>query len=87
MSTQQALWLPGIGQDFVIGPRDIDTPGPGELLIRIVSAALNPIDWKAQEEAFFFIDTSVPVVFGQEGAGTVEAVGEGVTGFRNGDRV
>ncbi|OAX42517.1 GroES-like protein [Rhizopogon vinicolor AM-OR11-026] len=65
MSTQQALWLPGIGQDFVVGPREIDAPGPGELLVNI----------------------SFPAVIGEEAAGTVEAVGDGVTDFKDGDRV
>lgn len=86
MSTQQALWLPGIGQDFVVGSREIDAPGPGELLVKIISSALNPLDWKLQETEFFFVK-SFPAVIGEEAAGIVEAVGEGVTDFKNGDRV
>ena len=86
MSTQQALWLPGIGQDFVIGSREIDAPGPGELLVKLISSALNPLDWKLQETAYFFVE-SFPAVVGEEAAGIVEAVGEGVTDFKNGDRV
>ncbi|KAG1878206.1 hypothetical protein F4604DRAFT_1923763 [Suillus subluteus] len=46
MSTQCTLWLPGIGEDFVLGPREINAPGPGELLVKIVSGGLNPLDWK-----------------------------------------
>ncbi|KAG1751515.1 chaperonin 10-like protein [Suillus paluster] len=86
MSTQQAVWLPGIGQDFSVGPREIDAPGPGELLVKIISSSLNPLDWKIQETGFFFIK-SYPAVIGEEAAGTVEAVGEGVTDFKEGDRV
>lgn len=86
MSTQQALWLPGIGQEFVVGPREIDAPGPGELLVKIISSALNPLDWKLQERPFFFVQ-SFPAVIGEEAAGIVEAVGEGVTDFKSGDRM
>jgi NADPH:quinone reductase-like Zn-dependent oxidoreductase len=86
MSTQQALWLPGVGQDFVVGEREIDAPGPGELLVKLISTAVNPLDWKAQETAFFFVE-SFPAILGEEAAGIVEAVGEGVTNFKNGDRV
>ncbi|KAG1865875.1 hypothetical protein DFJ58DRAFT_724269 [Suillus subalutaceus] len=42
MSTQCTLWLPGIGEDFVLGPREINAPGPGERLVK----SLNPLDWK-----------------------------------------
>ena len=51
MSTQQALWLPGIGQEFVVGPREIDAPGPDELLVKIISSAL---DWKLQKKLIIF---------------------------------
>ncbi|KAG1851106.1 hypothetical protein F4604DRAFT_1934118 [Suillus subluteus] len=46
MSTQCTLWLSGIGEDFVLGPREINAPGPGERLVKIVSSGLNPLDWK-----------------------------------------
>jgi NADPH:quinone reductase-like Zn-dependent oxidoreductase len=86
MSTQQALWLPGIGQEFSIGIREIDAPGPGELLVKIISSGLNPLDWKIQESGFIFVK-SYPAVIGEEAAGIVESVGEGVTDFKEGDRV
>ncbi|KIK44781.1 hypothetical protein CY34DRAFT_599256 [Suillus luteus UH-Slu-Lm8-n1] len=86
MSTQQALWLPGIGQEFVVGIKEIDAPGSGELRVRIISSGLNPLDWKIQERGFIFVK-SYPAVIGEEAAGIVEAVGEGVTDFKEGDRV
>jgi NADPH:quinone reductase-like Zn-dependent oxidoreductase len=86
MSTQQALWLPGIGQEFVVGIKEIDAPGPGELLVKIISSGLGPLDWKIQESGFIFVK-SYPAVIGEEAAGIVEAVGEGVTDFKEGDRV
>lgn len=86
MSTQTALCLPGIGQDFSVCSREIDAPGPGELLVKIISSGLNPLDWKIQERGHIFIK-SYPAVIGEEAAGTVEAVGESVTDFKEGDRV
>ncbi|RMG55802.1 MAG: zinc-binding alcohol dehydrogenase family protein [Gammaproteobacteria bacterium] len=60
-------------------------PGPGELRVRIRAIALNPVDVKMlarQPER-----ASTPVVLGWDAAGEVDAVGEGVSGFRPGDRV
>ncbi|MEV7390745.1 NADP-dependent oxidoreductase [Streptomyces sp. NPDC091215] len=64
-------------------------PGPGELLIAVRAAGVNPVDWKLREglrrpgegEARF------PVVLGSEAAGVVEEIGEGVSGFTVGDEV
>ncbi|MEV5848476.1 NADP-dependent oxidoreductase [Streptomyces sp. NPDC051985] len=68
---------------------DRPSPGPGELLIAVRAAGVNPVDWKLRNgfrrpgegEARF------PVVLGSEAAGVVEATGEGVTGFTAGDEV
>ncbi|SED85935.1 NADP-dependent oxidoreductase [Streptomyces sp. Ag109_O5-10] len=68
---------------------DRPVPGPGELLIAVRAAGVNPVDWKlrggfrrpGEGEARF------PVVLGSEAAGVVEAIGEGVTGFAVGDEV
>ncbi|MEU9427540.1 NADP-dependent oxidoreductase [Streptomyces sp. NPDC048342] len=70
---------------------DIDrpVPGPGELLIAVRAAGVNPVDWKlrggfrrpGQGEARF------PAVLGSEAAGVVEEIGAGVTGFSVGDEV
>ncbi|KAJ8597487.1 medium-chain dehydrogenase/reductase like protein [Rhizopogon salebrosus TDB-379] len=86
MSTQQALWLLGIGQGFAVGPREIDAPGFGEVLVKIISSALNPLDWIVQERPLPFVK-SYPAIIGEEAAGTVEAVGDGVTNFKIGDRI
>ena len=56
-----------------------------ELLVKIHATALNPVDWKIREYAYFI--TEYPAVLGTDSAGTVEEVGEGVTGFAKGDKV
>ncbi|MDF9717601.1 NADPH:quinone reductase [Nocardioides sp. ChNu-153] len=59
-------------------------PGPGEVRVRVVRAGVNPTDWKFRAVMGSPFDEVVP---GQDGAGVVDAVGEGVTGLAVGDRV
>ena len=59
-------------------------PGPGEVLVRVVRSGVNPTDWKFRAGAMRGHDEVSP---GQDGAGVVEAVGEGVEHVRPGDRV
>jgi NADPH:quinone reductase-like Zn-dependent oxidoreductase len=83
--TQKVLHLPAIKQDYVVATADVYSPGPGELLVKVEAAALNPSDWKAQETGYYI--NSYPQIMGSDAAGTVVAVGEGITGFQVGDRV
>ncbi|KAE8327034.1 chaperonin 10-like protein [Aspergillus sergii] len=62
----------------------IPSPQPGQLLIRVVAAGLNPKDWKLP---LFFLSDAPPSNQGDDIAGYVEAVGDGVVGFKKGDRV
>ncbi|MEV6027750.1 NADP-dependent oxidoreductase [Streptomyces sp. NPDC052036] len=66
------------------------SPGPGQLLVAVRAAGVNPVDWKLRGGLRRPGDTgepSFPVVLGSEVAGIVEEVGEGVTGFAAGDAV
>ncbi|GIG69247.1 NADP-dependent oxidoreductase [Phytomonospora endophytica] len=70
--------------------REVPTPrpGPGEVLIRVRAAGLNPIDYKLRQGTLrAIVKLSLPTVAGSELAGEVEAVGTGVTRFAVGDRV
>ena len=63
-------------------------PGPGDVLVRVVCAGVNPADWKTREgKLSAYIHYHFPFVLGFDLAGIVEAVGEGVDAFRPGDRV
>lgn len=63
-------------------------PGPGEVLVRVHAAGLNPIDFKTREGAIKVIQPySLPVVMGNEMAGVVEACGKGADRFAPGERV
>jgi len=59
--------------------------GPGELLVRVRAAGVNPGDWKLRAGGYGAVP--LPAVLGREVAGTVEAVGDGVHGFAVGDEV
>jgi aryl-alcohol dehydrogenase len=63
---------------------DIDEPLAGEVLVRIVATGVCHTDAIAQEANFPF---PLPGVLGHEGAGIVEAVGDGVTKVAAGDQV
>ncbi|MEA3019639.1 MAG: NADPH:quinone reductase [Actinomycetota bacterium] len=62
--------------------------GPGQLVVRVRAAALNPLDVKmvngTLRETF---PVKHPFVLGYEAAGTVEEVGEGVADFAEGDEI
>ncbi|MEG3626444.1 NADP-dependent oxidoreductase [Streptomyces poriticola] len=63
-------------------------PGPGEILIRVRAAGLNPVDAALRKGKMrMVVRLDLPGVAGSELAGTVEATGPGVTGFSAGDRV
>jgi NADPH:quinone reductase-like Zn-dependent oxidoreductase len=60
------------------------TAGPGEVLIRLRASALNHLDVWIRKG---LPSVPKPRILGADGAGIVEALGEGVEGFEPGDRV
>jgi len=63
-------------------------PGPGELLVAVRAAGVNPADWKIRQGHLKDqLHLEVPAVLGGEAAGVVEAVGQDVEGFAVGDEV
>ncbi len=67
------------------------TPAPGEVLVRIAGAGVNPIDYKIRDGssgvAQRLTAADFPLILGREGSGVVEALGEGVTDLAVGDTV
>ncbi|MEU5853278.1 NADP-dependent oxidoreductase [Saccharopolyspora shandongensis] len=62
----------------------VPEPGPGELLVQVRAAGVNPGDWRLREGSY---GVAGPAVLGREVAGTVAALGPGVEGFSVGDEV
>ncbi|MFA1541202.1 NADP-dependent oxidoreductase [Actinomadura monticuli] len=63
-------------------------PGPGEILVKLVAAGLNPLDWKIADGMLKdSVDVPFPLILGQDGAGVVDEVGEDVTRLRHGEQV
>lgn len=76
------------GDADVLTVDDVPTPdpGPGELLVRVHAASVNPIDTYVRDGGVSPAD-DLPHVGGADMAGVVEAVGDGVDGLAVGDRV
>jgi Zn-dependent alcohol dehydrogenase len=64
---------------------DVGAPGPGEVLVRIEATGVCHSDLHVIEEDGW--GHALPVLLGHEGAGTIDAVGDGVDGLTPGDRV
>jgi NADPH:quinone reductase-like Zn-dependent oxidoreductase len=77
------------------GPADLQlsdvprpTPGPGQLLLRVLAHSVNPIDWKlASGKLRPLFSTTFPHIPGFDVAGEVVELGAGVADYRVGDRV
>lgn len=82
----EAIQAVRAGGPEVLELHEVDDPvaGPGHLLVEVAAAGVNFIDVYRRTGVY---PSPFPVVPGSEGSGTVRAVGEGVEGFRPGDRV
>jgi NADPH:quinone reductase-like Zn-dependent oxidoreductase len=71
----------------------VPSPGPNEVLVRVVAASLNPLDWHYMRGKPYLLRTSAGyrrpkrALRGVDAAGVVEAVGAEVTDFKPGDQV
>ncbi len=61
-------------------------PGPGQVVVRMYAIGVNPVDTYIREGRHA-VKPSLPYTPGSDGAGTIEAIGEGVKRFAPGDRV
>ena len=69
---------------LVVEEVEVGLPGAGEVLVRHTAIGVNFIDTYFRSGLY---KTQLPLTPGNEAAGVIEAVGEGVTGFKVGDRV
>lgn len=79
------IHTPGGPEAMVYEDIAVGEPGDGQLLIRHTAIGVNYIDVYQRSGGYPL--PSLPGVIGMEGAGIVEAIGKGVTGFKVGDRI
>ncbi|MEV5779256.1 NAD(P)-dependent alcohol dehydrogenase [Streptomyces antimycoticus] len=79
-----AAVVDGLHGRFDVRDVEIDDPGPGEVLVRIAASGICHTDAATRDGNLPF---PLPGVLGHEGAGTVVAVGEGVSEVREGQAV
>jgi NADPH2:quinone reductase len=77
---------PGDPSVLELVERPIPEPGAGEVRIRVLVSGVNPTDWKSRSGATRGA-VAEPTVPNHDGAGVVDELGPGVTGFDVGDRV
>lgn len=84
----KAIVIIEFGGPEVLSVDEIETPKPadGQVLVRVKAAGVNPVDTYIRS-GIHAVKPKLPYTPGKDGAGVVEAVGEGVTRFRVGDRV
>jgi len=65
---------------LTVETRPVPRPGPNEVLIKVRAAGVNPVDWKAAGRR-------LGMVPGIDVSGTIDSLGEGVTGWKVGEPV
>lgn len=87
METMRAVQVTRFGGPETLSVREVPKPrpGPGQVLVRVEAAAVNPVDWKLREGLLKTVP--LPFIPGGDFCGTVETLGEGVEGFSAGDAV
>ncbi|MBB5466828.1 NADPH2:quinone reductase [Paraburkholderia sp. CI2] len=85
--TMQALVLSQYNGPLELTALARPEPLPGQVLVRIAAAGLNPLDTKIRAGGAAHAKHPLPLVLGIDMAGVVETVGAGVTRFKAGDGV
>ena len=82
----QAIRIHETGGPEVLRVEEIDVPSPGNGEVRIAQKAIG-VNFTDTYNRTGLYKQPLPIVLGHEAAGVVEAVGEGVQGLKEGDRV
>lgn len=86
-TTMRALRVDQAGGDFLDVQLDPPQPAAGEVLVRLRASGVNPLDTKIRAGQAGHAKQPLPAVLGIDGAGVVERLGPGVTGWLPGDEV
>jgi len=90
LSAMKAVLLVGYGGVEQLRYEEVPRPepGPGEVLVRVISTSVNPIDYKIRSGAMKdHMPWPLPAILGRDVAGEVIAVAPDVSKFKAGDRV
>lgn len=78
----------GAAEQMQLEDAPVPVCGNGDLLVRVVAAGVNPIDWKIRAGAMAAeIPRSFPMTLGWDASGVVAGIGGSVQGFALGDQV
>ena len=86
----KAAFIRRYGGNQVVELGELPAPqaGPGELLVEVHAASVNPVDFKIRDGMLkMIVPFGFPLILGNDLSGVVQAVGAGVTRFRPGDAV
>ena len=86
----KAAFIRRYGGNKVVELGELPAPqaGPGELLVEVHAASVNPVDFKIRDGMLkMIVPFGFPLILGNDLSGVVKAVGAGVTRFRPGDAV
>ncbi len=85
----KAMVIEGFGGEELFKEKEMPKPAlrPGHVLIRVEATSVNPVDLKIRSGALQGIAPAFPAILHGDVAGTVAAVGEGVSSFQVGDQV
>ena len=87
-STMRAVAIDDFGATPAVRELPVPQPGPGEVLVRVNASSVNGFDGSVVAgHVKGMMEYRFPVVVGKDFAGTVAALGDGVTRFSVGDRV
>ena len=76
------------GTNLVIKDVKIPEPRDNEVLVKVYTSAVNPLDnMIIKKEVILIVDYKIPFIMGNEFAGMIEKVGSNVSKFKVGDRV
>ncbi len=83
----RAVTVSRFGDSPVVTQVTTPSAGPGQVLIKLSAAGMNPMDAKLASGEWRPAPAVFPMVLGVDGAGVVEATGDGATRFVRGDEV
>ena len=86
VKTMKAAVVRAFGEPLTIDEVPVPTPGPGEVLVKVVASGVCHTDLHAAD-GDWPVKPTLPFVPGHEGAGIMAAVGPGVTHLKEGDPV